>query len=163
MWDTIVADKTQRDFSYVSLLKGQLYATKHSKGQPMAEYLATMNRIRQQLRSMGTQHAVSDQEMLSVLTMGQFSNALLSKDERMRMAEVMNGGVAVSAGTPQAVMSATSMNAEGKKKSKANGGAWRKWKCYHCGKTGHFRRDCWHYLNKTKKATDDGKKEVEKK
>eukprot|EP00644_Phytophthora_capsici_P015128 jgi/Phyca11/20873/fgenesh1_pg.PHYCAscaffold_75_\ len=32
MWDTIVADKTQRDFSYVSLLKGQLYATKHSKG-----------------------------------------------------------------------------------------------------------------------------------
>eukprot|EP00644_Phytophthora_capsici_P008812 jgi/Phyca11/102244/e_gw1.6.1073.1 len=70
MWDTIVADKTQRDFSYVSLLKGQLYTTKHTKGQPMAEYLAGMNKIRQQLRGLGANYAVSDEEMLSVLTMG---------------------------------------------------------------------------------------------
>eukprot|EP00644_Phytophthora_capsici_P018635 jgi/Phyca11/131794/e_gw1.113.55.1 len=60
MWDTIVADKTKRDFPYVSLLKGQLYTTRHVKGQPMAEYLAVMNRIRQQLRTMGTSSVTDD-------------------------------------------------------------------------------------------------------
>eukprot|EP00644_Phytophthora_capsici_P019613 jgi/Phyca11/22046/fgenesh1_pg.PHYCAscaffold_501_\ len=139
MWDTIVADKTKRDFSYVSLLKGQLYTTRHVEGQPMAEYLAVMNRIRQQLRSVGT--VVTDGEMLSALTtvvqlshpelvqqfdlptrqghpptLQDFSNALLSKDERLRMAEAMSGAMDGS-GVPQAVMSATSTNAKNNKKA----------------------------------------------
>ncbi|KAK1945661.1 hypothetical protein P3T76_002709 [Phytophthora citrophthora] len=70
MWDTIVADKTERDYLYVALLKAQLYNTKHVKGQTLTEYLATMVRMRQQLSSMGTTHAVDDDGMLRVLTMG---------------------------------------------------------------------------------------------
>eukprot|EP00644_Phytophthora_capsici_P018728 jgi/Phyca11/132074/e_gw1.131.13.1 len=70
MWDTLVADKTQRDFSYVALLRAQLYSTKHVVGQPMSEYLTIMNRFRQQLRNMGPTYAVNDDDMLGILTMG---------------------------------------------------------------------------------------------
>ncbi|KAK1942466.1 Metal transporter nramp1 [Phytophthora citrophthora] len=80
MWDTIVADKTERDYSYVALLKAQLYNTKHVKGQTLTEYLATMVRLRQQLSSMGTTHAVDDDEMLRVLTMGVISTCRFAKE-----------------------------------------------------------------------------------
>ncbi|OWY93632.1 hypothetical protein PHMEG_00036899, partial [Phytophthora megakarya] len=184
MWDTVVADKTQRDYSYVALLRAQLYSTKHVKGQTMTEYLQTMNRLRQQLCNMGVAHRVDDDEMLRVLTMGvslthpelveqfdlparqgtpltlqQFTNALRSKDERLRMAEMMNGGSAA----PQVVMSTTSEPKAQEMKYKGSGGAWKKRKCYHCGKAGHIRQQCWHYLNKNKKVTSDDKKNTEKK
>ncbi|EGZ22157.1 hypothetical protein PHYSODRAFT_330008 [Phytophthora sojae] len=47
MWDTLVGDHTQRDFSYAMLLKRQLYQCSHTPGQSMAEYIRTMTQLRQ--------------------------------------------------------------------------------------------------------------------
>ncbi|KAK1945660.1 hypothetical protein P3T76_002708 [Phytophthora citrophthora] len=71
----------------------------------------------------------------------------------------MNGG----SGRPQVVMSTTSAHKDKEKKFKGSGGVWKKRKCHHCGKAGHIRAQCWHYLNKTKKvARDEQKEETEK-
>ncbi|KAE8911586.1 hypothetical protein PF005_g21944 [Phytophthora fragariae] len=126
MWDTLVGDHTQRDFSYAMLLKRQLYQCSHAPGQSMAEYIRTMTQLRQQLRNMGAEHAIADADMACLLLMGvamthrelleqfdlptrqrnpptlqQVTNAFRSRDERDRMTE--QGGGAVGA-----VMSMTS-------------------------------------------------------
>jgi len=55
MWETLVSDHTQRDFSYAMLLKCQLYQCIHEPGQSMAEFTRTMAQLRQQLRNMGAE------------------------------------------------------------------------------------------------------------
>ncbi|KAG6611473.1 uncharacterized protein IUM83_15631 [Phytophthora cinnamomi] len=184
MWDTLVSDHTQRDFSYAMLLKRQLYQCSLERGQSMADYISTMTRRRQRLWNMGVEHAISDQEMDSVLLMGvavmhkelieqfdlptrqghpptlqQVTNALRSRDERDRM-------VGQTAAESAVVMS---MNATGRGGPGGSDGQWRNGadstggdagkkaiKCYHCKKAGHMRRNCWYYKNKSKKVSDNG-------
>ncbi|KAE9331789.1 hypothetical protein PF008_g15255 [Phytophthora fragariae] len=117
MWETLVSDYTQRDFSYAVLLRRQLYQCFHEQDQLMADYLRTMTHMRQQLRNVGSEHAISDDEMARLLLMGvamthrelveqfdlptrqgspptlqQVTNALRSRDERDRMANGNQGG-----------------------------------------------------------------------
>eukprot|EP00644_Phytophthora_capsici_P002717 jgi/Phyca11/105598/e_gw1.11.330.1 len=131
MWDSVVADKTQRDFSYAVLLRRHLYHQTHAKGQPMGQFIASMTRIRQQLRNIGPEHTITDEEMSRLLLMGvslthpelveqfdlptrqgtpptlqQVTNALRSKDERNRMAETV-GGSSVEVNGGAVVMSLT--------------------------------------------------------
>lgn len=70
MWNSLVADKTQHEFSYAVLLRRQLYQNTHTEGQSMADYLVGMTRLRQQLQSMSSEHAISDEEMARLLLMG---------------------------------------------------------------------------------------------
>ncbi|ETP30672.1 hypothetical protein F442_20391 [Phytophthora nicotianae P10297] len=70
MWDTLVSDHTQRDFSYAMLLRSQSYQCTHRAEQSMEAYLRTMTQLRQQLRNMGPEHAVSDADMACLLLMG---------------------------------------------------------------------------------------------
>ncbi|KAE9236004.1 hypothetical protein PF005_g1215 [Phytophthora fragariae] len=117
MWETLVSDYTQRDFSYAVLLRRQLYQCFHEQDQLMADYLRTMTHMRQQLRNVGSEHAISDDEMARLLLMGvamthrelveqfdlptrqgspptlqQVTNALRSRDECDRMANGNQGG-----------------------------------------------------------------------
>ncbi|KAE9019779.1 hypothetical protein PF011_g5681 [Phytophthora fragariae] len=116
MWETLVSDYTQRDFSYVVLLRRQLYQCSHEQDQLMADYLRTMTHMRLQLRNVGSEHAISDDEMARLLLMGvamthrelveqfdlptrqgspptlqEVTNALRSRDERDRMANGNQG------------------------------------------------------------------------
>ncbi|POM71272.1 Hypothetical protein PHPALM_12177 [Phytophthora palmivora] len=38
-----------------------------------------------------------------------------------------------------------------------SGGVRKKRKCYHCGKPGHIKRECWHFINKSKKVKENQK------
>ncbi|KAG6618351.1 uncharacterized protein IUM83_01337 [Phytophthora cinnamomi] len=184
MWDTLVSDHTQRDFSYAMLPKRQLYQCSLERGQSMADYISTMTPLRQRLRNMGVEHAISDKAMDSVLMMGvavmhkelieqfdlptrqghppalqQATNALRSRDERNRMVG--------QTGAESAVV--MSMNATGRGGPGGSDGQWRNGadsngggarkkiiKCHHCKKGGHMRRDCWYYKNKSKKVSGNG-------
>ncbi|KAE8880383.1 hypothetical protein PF005_g17165 [Phytophthora fragariae] len=117
IWGTLVSDYTQRDFSYAVPLRRQLYQCSHEQGQLMSDYLRTMAHMRQQLRNVGSEHAISDDEMAHLLLMGvvmthrelveqfdlptrqgspptlqQVTNALRSRDERDRMVNGTQGG-----------------------------------------------------------------------
>ncbi|OWY92438.1 hypothetical protein PHMEG_00038570, partial [Phytophthora megakarya] len=177
MWESLVSDYTQRDFSYAVLLRRQLYQCSHQQDQSMADYLRTMTRLRQQLRSVGNEYAINDDEMARILLMGvamtqrslveqfdlstrqgnpptlqQVTNALRSRDERDRMASGQEEDVVMS------------MNGGGRGNSLAGGRGGRggrgggkkpQIKCYHCKKPGHFKRDCYQYLNKKAKVQDE--------
>ena len=70
MWALLVADKTQRDFSYAVLLRRQLYQHSHHRGESMLEYLKKVASLRQQLQNMGTEYNITDDEMARLLLMG---------------------------------------------------------------------------------------------
>eukprot|EP00644_Phytophthora_capsici_P014335 jgi/Phyca11/98538/e_gw1.3.1247.1 len=70
MWDTLIADNTARDYSYMMALRSQLYELKHVQDQPMTEYLATMGRTRQLLNIVDPTHAIDDDEFARILVMG---------------------------------------------------------------------------------------------
>ncbi|POM59073.1 Hypothetical protein PHPALM_36195 [Phytophthora palmivora] len=70
MWETLVSDNTQTDFSYAVMLRRQLYQCSHQQDQSMAEYLRTMTQLRQQLRNVGSEHAIGDDEMARLPLMG---------------------------------------------------------------------------------------------
>ncbi|KAG3191524.1 hypothetical protein PC128_g10878 [Phytophthora cactorum] len=120
MWDTLVSDHTQRDFSYATLLKRQLYQCSLEPGQTMADYVRPMTQLRQRLRNMDADHAISDGDMTSLLLMGvamthrelleqfdlptrqgnpptlqQVTNSLRSRDERDRMMDQAGAGIAM--------------------------------------------------------------------
>uniref|UniRef100_H3H705 Uncharacterized protein n=1 Tax=Phytophthora ramorum TaxID=164328 RepID=H3H705_PHYRM len=114
MWETLVSDYTQRDFSYAVLLRRQLYQCSHQQDQLMADYLRTMTHLRQQLRNVGSEHEISDDEMARLLLMGvamthrelmeqfdlptrqgnpptlqQVTNALRSRDEQVKLVKMV--------------------------------------------------------------------------
>jgi len=70
MWETLVSDHTLRGFSYAMLLKRQLYQCTHDPGQSIADYIRTMTQLRQQLRNMGAEHAITDEDMVCLLLIG---------------------------------------------------------------------------------------------
>ncbi|KAK1941825.1 hypothetical protein P3T76_006889 [Phytophthora citrophthora] len=63
MWETLTAEKTQRDFSYAVPLKRELYTHSYTPGRKMADYIQEMNSLRQRLQHMGTSYVIQDNEM----------------------------------------------------------------------------------------------------
>ncbi|EEY64839.1 uncharacterized protein PITG_22606 [Phytophthora infestans T30-4] len=91
MWDTLTAEKSQRDFSYAVHLKRELYTHSYAPGQKMAEYIQEMNMLRQRLQHMGPSFVIDDTSMSQLMLMGvcavhreivthKVKNALLSRD-----------------------------------------------------------------------------------
>ncbi|POM72418.1 Hypothetical protein PHPALM_10866, partial [Phytophthora palmivora] len=182
MWETLVSDYTQRDFSYAVMLRRQLYQCSHQQDQSMADYLRTMTQLRQQLRNVGSEHAIGDDEMAHLLLMGvavthrelveqfdlptrqgnpptlqQVTNALRSRDERDKMASgSQNTGVVMSMNNGGGGRGASS--GRGGRSGGGRGGG-SKWAptCYHCKKKGHLKRDCYHYKNKQAKVKANSK------
>ncbi|KAE9171760.1 hypothetical protein PF005_g27012 [Phytophthora fragariae] len=70
MYDTLIAEKTQRDYSYAVHLKRELYAHSYTPGQKMADYIQEMNSLRQRLQHMGPSFAIDDTSMYQALLMG---------------------------------------------------------------------------------------------
>ena len=163
MWASMVANKTQRDFSDAVLLRLQLYQHSHDRGESMLEYLKRMASLRQQLQNLGTKLHITDDEMVRLFLMGvarthrelieqfdlptrqgnpptlqQVMNALRSRDERYKMVEETTGEI--DGDTRALVMnvgvSSKYPSIQGDVKSA------KKIECFHCGKNGHFRRDC---------------------
>ncbi|GMF56114.1 unnamed protein product [Phytophthora fragariaefolia] len=135
-----------------------------------------------QLRNVGSEHAISDDEMARLLLMGvavthqdlveQFdlptrqgnpptlqhvTNALRSRDERDKMV----------IGSPDSGV-AMSMNSGGDGRGAGGGrggrgsggrGGGRKWlpMCYHCKKKGPLKRGCYHYKNEQAKVKAESK------
>ena len=178
MWASLVADKTQRDFSYAVLLRRQLYQHSHHRGESMLEYLKKMASFRQKLQNMGPEHSITDNEMARLLRMGvvithrelieqfdlptrqgnpptlqQVMNALRSRDERDKMVEQTTGSI--DRNTRSVVMNV----GDSPKYRSSQGGvkSAKKIKCFHCGKTGHFRRDCWHFKKKHMKVNENNR------
>ncbi|GMF32442.1 unnamed protein product [Phytophthora fragariaefolia] len=148
----------------------------------MADYLRTMTQLRQQLRNVGSEHAISDDEMARLLLMGvavthrelveqfdlptrqgnpptlqQVTNSLRSRDERDKMVNGSpNSGVVMSMNS-----GGDGRGAGGGRGGRGSGGrgGGRKWlpTCYHCKKKGHLKRDCYHYKNKQAKVKAESK------
>ncbi|KAE8910928.1 hypothetical protein PF003_g5201 [Phytophthora fragariae] len=124
MYDTLIAEKTQRDYSYAVHLKRELYTHSYTPGQKMADYIQEMNSLRQRLQHMGPSFVIDDTPMSQVLLMGvcavhreivthfdfsyrqgnpptlqQVRNALLARDELEKMVadSAVNSGVGASA------------------------------------------------------------------
>eukprot|EP00644_Phytophthora_capsici_P006299 jgi/Phyca11/116988/e_gw1.32.238.1 len=152
-----------RDYSYMMALRSQLYELKHVQGQPMTEYLATMGRTRQLLNIVDPTHAIDDDEFARTLVMGVMKTHrdLVDQDERDRIVEVGAGitGNAAKEKGPDMVMNVTGKAPEQQGRvSTGNGGAWKKKrKCFHCGKLGHLKRECWGFINKAKKVKENQK------
>ncbi|KAF4132727.1 Integrase core domain [Phytophthora infestans] len=129
MWDTLTAEKTQRDFSYAVHLKRELYTHSYAPGQKMAEYIQEMNMLRQRLQHMGPSFVIDDTSMSQLMLMGvcavhreivtqfdfsyrqgnppslqQVKNALLSRDEMEKMAADTAVNCGASNGGPQVAM-----------------------------------------------------------
>ncbi|OWZ08946.1 hypothetical protein PHMEG_00018437 [Phytophthora megakarya] len=165
----------------------KLYQCTHRPDQSMEEYLRTMTQLRQQLRNMGAEHAVSDADMACLLLMGvamthremieqfdlptrqgnpptlqQVTNALRSRDERDRMVEMAGGSRGAVMHVGGAGSGARPGGSAGSISFGGKGGGKKPFirKCYYCKKPGHLRRDCWHYKNKSKK--DESKPEKAK-
>ncbi|EGZ12842.1 hypothetical protein PHYSODRAFT_316402 [Phytophthora sojae] len=144
MWETLTAEKTQRDFSYAVHLKRELYTHSYTPGKKMADYIQEMNSLRQRLQHMGPGFEIHDNEMSQLLLMG---NALLSRDEMEKMAT----DSAANSGAPSCPPPGPGPGPYGPVQTTGAGNR-RAIRCYHSRKLGHMRKDCWHYKNKQSKA-----------
>jgi len=112
MWDTLSAEKTQRDFSYAVHLKRELYTHSYVPGQKMADYIQEMNTLRQWLLLMGV--CAAHREIVTQFdfsyrqgnppSLQQVKNALLSRDEMERMAADTAVNCGTNIGDPQVAM-----------------------------------------------------------
>ncbi|POM60073.1 hypothetical protein PHPALM_31111 [Phytophthora palmivora] len=142
-----------------------------------------MTRLRQQLCNIGTEHTIADEEMARVLLMGvslthrelveqfdlptrqgtpptlqQVTNALRSRDERDGMVEAVSGDkVNINGGAVVMSMTESKPQRQAQGNKVGSGGVLKNRKCYHCRKPGHIKRECWHFINKSKKPKENQK------
>ncbi|OWY94808.1 hypothetical protein PHMEG_00035356 [Phytophthora megakarya] len=161
MWDTLIAEKTQRDFSYAVHLKREMYTHAYVPGQKMSDYIQEMNALRQRLQHMGPNFVVDDTSMSQLLLMDEMDK--MAADTAVG-SSAMSGGASVAMHMGQQQGQHLGQNIGQAPKSGPQGqvpatgaGKKRAIRCYHSKKLGHMRKDCWYYKSKQNKA--QGKKE----
>ncbi|KAE8733847.1 hypothetical protein F3Y22_tig00000916pilonHSYRG00052 [Hibiscus syriacus] len=152
IWDHLIKLYEATSLQNKIFLKRKLYTLRMPESTSVTEHLNTLNTLFSQLTSLSCK--IEEQECAELLL--QKENRRKNKEDRQVNLQQAEALTTMRGRSTERGQSSSHKHGRSKSRSKKN------LKCYHCGKKGHLKKDCWS-LNKnynpqgnTANTSDDG-------
>ncbi|KAA8538269.1 hypothetical protein F0562_027908 [Nyssa sinensis] len=96
------------------------------------------------------------------LSMGQVSSSLFNEETRRKLVDTDNAQALISENRGRSKNRGYKGHGKSKRRSQFRGKSTEKGKCYHCGKEGHMRKNCYAWKREQKEENNNQKKNEEK-